>query len=317
MSSPVRVVISAPDDNQIPYVEQYLDEPFLLLNTRDILQGNALTYSVQDGKTVISKAGRQIKNVQSIWYRRWMLVQGFELPVAEGKQKYAQDSIKYFNRLLFTQFADALWVSDFFAIEKANDKLWQLQVAASLGLNIPDTLITTSASEAQEFVGAHKSVIAKPNYSARYEQGDKEYVFFTSRVNSSTDFSGLHLAPAILQEEVPVKHELRITVVGKTVFAASVRIDKSEINHIRDWRLPNLANDATIEAFDLPRNISDKCVALVKKLGLQFGAIDMIVDTKDRYWFLENNPSGQWGFVEEATGQPIGKAIAELLMSGK
>lgn len=28
---------------------------------------------------------------------------------------------------------------------------------------------------------------------------------------------------------------------------------------------------------------------------------------------LEINPNGQWAFIEEATGQPIGKAIAGFL----
>jgi hypothetical protein len=46
---------------------------------------------------------------------------------------------------------------------------------------------------------------------------------------------------------------------------------------------------------------------------LEFGAIDLVLDKKGEIWFLENNANGQWAFVEEATGQPIGKAMADLL----
>lgn len=60
-----------------------------------------------------------------------------------------------------------------------------------------------------------------------------------------------------------------------------------------------------------------QCVALVKDLGLEFGAIDFILDKKGVYWFLEINPNGQWGFVEERTNQPIGAAIAARLKTGK
>jgi len=52
-------------------------------------------------------------------------------------------------------------------------------------------------------------------------------------------------------------------------------------------------------------------------LGLTFSAIDFVVDSKGVYWFLENNPNGQWAFVEQETGQQMGKALAELLTSSR
>lgn len=67
------------------------------------------------------------------------------------------------------------------------------------------------------------------------------------------------------------------------------------------------------EAHDFPADLAEKCVRLLKELGLGFGAIDMLVDSAGEYWFLENDPNGQWAYVEQATGQPIGKAIADLL----
>jgi hypothetical protein len=38
-----------------------------------------------------------------------------------------------------------------------------------------------------------------------------------------------------------------------------------------------------------------------------------VLDKKGEIWFLEINPNGQWAFVEEVTGQPMGKALADLL----
>jgi hypothetical protein len=52
-------------------------------------------------------------------------------------------------------------------------------------------------------------------------------------------------------------------------------------------------------------------------MGLNFGALDLIEDTSGKIWFIENNAGGQWAYVEQATGLPIGKAIAELLTSSK
>jgi glutathione synthase/RimK-type ligase-like ATP-grasp enzyme len=312
----VHIAISSHDDEQLALVERYLDSPFVTICTRDILEGNALSYQLHNGQTHISAHGQPLTDVHSVWYKQFLLVQGVELPVSEGKRKFAQDAIKYFNWLLFSQFADAFWLSRFFAIERANDKFLQLQTAARVGFNVPDTIITASPEEAKAFVADHKSAIAKPNYSARYREEDgKEFVFYTSRINTSTDFSGLRVAPAILQQAIEVKTELRITVVGTQVFAAAIDSDTSKLpSHIRDWRVADTSTDVHITVYELPEAMQKKCVAVVKELGLEYGAIDAIIDKQDKLWFLENNPQGQWTFIQKATGMPIAKAIADLLM---
>ncbi|MEV4245300.1 hypothetical protein AB0J63_18065 [Streptosporangium canum] len=50
--------------------------------------------------------------------------------------------------------------------------------------------------------------------------------------------------------------------------------------------------------------------------GLTYGAIDLILTPDGRYVFLEINPNGQFLWIEDATGLPIGAAIGDLLMSG-
>jgi glutathione synthase/RimK-type ligase-like ATP-grasp enzyme len=67
---------------------------------------------------------------------------------------------------------------------------------------------------------------------------------------------------------------------------------------------------------NLPDEISKKVINLVHRLGLNFGAIDIILTPDQRYVFLEVNPNGQWGWVEDLTGLPISDAIIDLL-SGK
>jgi glutathione synthase/RimK-type ligase-like ATP-grasp enzyme len=54
----------------------------------------------------------------------------------------------------------------------------------------------------------------------------------------------------------------------------------------------------------------------VERLGLCYGAIDMVLTPDGRYVFLEINPNGQYLWIEEAAGLPISDAICDLLMSG-
>ncbi len=47
--------------------------------------------------------------------------------------------------------------------------------------------------------------------------------------------------------------------------------------------------------------------------GINFGCFDIAYTKDGKFVFFESNPNGQWLWIEEATGLPIGKAIAELL----
>lgn len=83
---------------------------------------------------------------------------------------------------------------------------------------------------------------------------------------------------------------------------------------IREW-LRQLRID--IEPYHLPQEVEEQCFRYLSSLGLQYGCIDMMVTPEDEYVFLEINPNGQWWFIEERAGLPVGKAIAGLLINGK
>ena len=51
----------------------------------------------------------------------------------------------------------------------------------------------------------------------------------------------------------------------------------------------------------------------MERLGLVYGAIDLRRTPEGDHVFLEVNTAGEFLFVEERTGQPIARAIAEWL----
>ncbi|GAA5764612.1 hypothetical protein [Streptosporangium roseum] len=53
---------------------------------------------------------------------------------------------------------------------------------------------------------------------------------------------------------------------------------------------------------------------LHRRGGLSFGAFDFGLTGDGIPVFLECNPNGQWGWLEDATGLPIAAAIAALLL---
>jgi glutathione synthase/RimK-type ligase-like ATP-grasp enzyme len=122
------------------------------------------------------------------------------------------------------------------------------------------------------------------------------------------------LAPVVFQENMAKRLEMRVTVVGEQVFAAEIRSPE----HFRtgtDWRhYQEFGCEGFYAVHSLPADVSQRCVRLCQELGLCYGAIDLILTPTGEYVFLEVNPGGQWGWIEEFTGLPISEAVARLLM---
>lgn len=308
--------LSGEQDGHIAFVTKHLDaDDFTRIDVEDIIAGRELSYSFRNGSAVVNYNGRQLTGVTGVWYRRPHVADEVEIPVRKQHRAFSAQSLQTHVNILRGLFRDACWLSNPYAIRRADNKVLQLELAYQLGFNIPETLFTSSPAAAKAFVNQHKATIAKRQSSEFFYQKDGTLsVFYTSYVQANLpDADGLRVAPAIFQEAVTAATELRITVVGKRVFAASVHSKATLPAHVRDWRAAQVGGSVAYRAFDLPRSIAEKCIKHCQELGLNFGAMDIIIDSAGKYWFIENNPNGQWAFIEQATGQPIGRTIAELL----
>ena len=156
-------VISDGDDAHIPFVARHLEQPLIILDpAAGALSGRNLAYKLnRQGVFELAENNKVIKSISSIWYRRPSVREPIELPVPANLRHYSLTALENFERFLWTRYPGALWVSDPYAMAKANDKLWQLEIAASLGLNVPKTLVTSSPQAAKDFVKHNRQVITK------------------------------------------------------------------------------------------------------------------------------------------------------------
>jgi hypothetical protein len=206
------------------------------------------------------------------------------------------------------------------AIQRAQMKASQLRVAAELGLELPPTLVTNSSEEFLDFYNQHNGNVVSKLAGPAFDRtvGEAAGLQRFTEVISKRDIgyaASLQYCPMILQAYVPKRFELRITVVGKEVFAAEIH--SQQTHHTRyDWRRYDLSNTPHFP-HDLPPELQERCVRLVERLELCYGAIDMILTPDGRYVFVEINPSGQYLWIEEETGLPISAAICDLLMAGQ
>lgn len=248
-------------------------------------------------------------NFKSVWFRRT------KLPIINNQS--VNDRIYLLNEyeallknLFFT--IKAKWVSDPYSIYQAENKLYQLKIASNLGFKIPNTLVTNSKEELKKFyIENSKNVILKPLSQSKINyENETEFIFTNVLKEEHIDkIEDYDLTPCIYQEKIEKLIELRVTVVGQNVFSAGVNSQTRESTKT-DWRKEKL--EFFIE--DIPVEIKEKCILLVKNLNLKFGAIDLIKDKNGNYIFLEINPNGQWAWIENETGLKISDSIINELL---
>lgn len=207
---------------------------------------------------------------------------------------------------------DGKWLNAPHCIFAAENKVKQLALATRLGFRVPATLVSNSPLAVKEFC-AVRTVVGKPLRQALLHLDGAESVVFTTRVHvdDATDARSVTATPLIVQEEIPKRFDVRVTVVGQKVFAATIDSQSFAETQV-DWRRSS-RTDLEHQAHSLPDSIETMCVSLTQALGLRFGAIDLILDKSGEYWFLEINPNGQWGWIEIRTGLPIAAAIVDEL----
>ncbi len=246
--------------------------------------------------------------ISSVWFRRTQLPMIKELSLNE--KIYILNETDSLIKNLFS-IIDAKWVSDPFSVYQAENKLLQLKIAKQLGFEIPSTVITTSKEQLKSFYKEQEGrIIIKPISQTRIDNNESPSFIFTNRItqkqiNALEDFD---LTPCIYQKEIEKEYEIRVTVVGNNVFAASVDSQNDEETKV-DWRKKKLI----FKTIEIPKRVENLCIEIVKSLNLSFGAIDLIKDKYGNYIFLEINPNGQWAWVETQTGLDISGAIIKEL----
>ena len=199
------------------------------------------------------------------------------------------------------------WMNPPLLDEAASRKAFQLAVASSLGMRVPDTIMTSDRDEAMSFI--ERNGIGRTIYkifSATHK------VWRETRVVGEHDLASLdalRLAPVIFQEYIAAVADLRVTIVGDSMFPMA--IDSRGTGYEVDFRV-NLG-DARTSAVELPDHVSDALRALMKRFGIVYGAVDLRLTPDGDYVFLEINPAGEFLFAEHGSGFPITDAVAAWL----
>lgn len=309
------VVISHPDDAHAMRVIRSLEErgeSVLLLDLAKLPKQATLTVDYRHGPRPRIRYRRDdgrvfpLHEASAVWWRR---PQAPDLSDVTDPQTHMFTANEWNEALngLWQLLQDARWMNEPNRDDAASRKARQLRVAAEVGLRTPRTLITSDPDEARAFIGevAPREVIYK-TFSCTHA------IWRETRMLREADHAQLEavrVAPVIFQEYVPARSDLRVTAVDGTLFPAAIAWTP------RDGSIDFRRNvgEASVTAEALPPAVHDRLLALMDRLGLTYGAIDLRRTPDDEYYFFEVNTAGEFLFIEDRTGLPIASAIADWL----
>ena len=243
----------------------------------------------------------------------------FSASLTPQERIFAESEMEHLLFGLFTS-VDCYWMSRPSAIRQGMWKCEQLSRARQFGFIAPASLASSEAQTVRAFRATHKQIVFKTLSSATLaaEKISADDVIAnglpTTLITDENEelLSYLQEAPGFFQAYVPKKLELRITIIGNRVFTAAIHSQDDPRTAV-DFR--DYGAEILYEPYALPPAFERQCVEFVKSYGLEFGAIDVIVTPDDEYVFLENNPVGQFYFVEQlAPSLTMTDAMARQLL---
>mgnify|MGYP000712326337 CR=1 FL=1 len=195
----------------------------------------------------------------------------------------------------------ARWVNGKEAANRSCAKLFQLQSAVACGITIPLTLCSNDPYDIRYFLLKHEQegVIYKPLCANFWFEKESMRISYTTQLSflELPRNALLQIVPGIFQKEVRKRYEIRVNYFDGYIVAAKLHSQAHRDGKV-DWRaIP--AGAMHVEPYTLPEQLEAQICALMRKMGLVFGALDFIVSETGEYVFLEINEQGQFLWIEE------------------
>ncbi len=187
------------------------------------------------------------------------------------------------------------------AMQSNASKPLQAQLIGAAGFVVPETLVTSDSEEALAFWRKHGHVVFKSTSGIRSIVRELDE-------RSAARLPLLSQLPVQFQEYV-AGIDVRVHVVGHRTFAVTIA------SPVTDYRYAAREGaEAVLAPAELPDPVAERCIALARQMELPLAGIDLRRRPDGEYVCFEVNPMPAYTYFEAQSGQPIGPALAELLM---
>lgn len=315
------LILSTPFDGDTLAVIDWLKlkkVDFFRLNDEDLISGSVEfnhniidinnSYIIQNNKKII------FKDVKIVWFRKFGFFKTYEDEFGTNSDivKYLYSEFNVLKTIIFDLLKEKEWL---FNKNNMPSKLKVLEIANKHKLKIPETLITSSKKVLSIFLKENdNSILTKSLGEGKKIEFENEiFTFYTKRINN-IEIVDDKFSPSIFQKYIDKTYELRIFYLDGNFFSMVI-FSQTNPQTIDDFRNYDNQNPNRYEPYSLPKIIEVKLDKLMKELGLNTGSIDMIKAKDGNYYFLEINPSGQFGMTSVPCNYPLHELVANYLIS--
>jgi glutathione synthase/RimK-type ligase-like ATP-grasp enzyme len=242
----------------------------------------------------------------------WVDIAGDRLPLATFSAVYARpleltgrnERARRLHQgfIEWLDIADALVVNRPAAMLSNSSKPYQAQLIVAAGFEVPVTLVTSDPEEVVAFRREHGRVIYKSISGIRSIVRELDDA-------ALRDLERIRDLPTQFQAHVPGV-DVRVHAVGRTCFATQIVSDSLDYRYAR-----RDGAEAELRPVELSDDETERCVALAERLGLTLCGIDLRRRPDGTLVCFEVNPMPAYSYFEAEAGQPIGKALVDVLAS--
>lgn len=217
---------------------------------------------------------------------------------------------------LTSKFTDNKRVIGSHDVTKVN-KIEVLRKASELGIKVPKSIITNDSAKIKDFSDlCDDGVICKTLYNLIMPNEGRKEDFLISGYTKSieTQDHSKEFYPSLIQENIIKKYEVRTFILDGECHSAALWSQSSD-ETTQDFRASLSAESKPrTTAYKLPGDLQNKIIELARFFKLNSCSIDIMKGVDDKYYFLEINPVGQFGFISGCINRQLENKIAQKLI---
>ncbi|MEZ5841532.1 MAG: hypothetical protein R3D02_14265 [Hyphomicrobiales bacterium] len=138
---------------------------------------------------------------------------------------------------------------------------------------------------------------------------DRDHYIFVQSVDSERLAPGW---PWLLQEIAPGSRDATVVYVAGQSFGFEMEKTRADLE-VEDWRIRNGATTDKWRDWAMPAGLAEAIRAYMDRLGLHYGRLDFIAGDGEPA-FLEVNPNGQFGWLDDPDGWPLHRAVLDAVL---
>jgi ATP-GRASP peptide maturase of grasp-with-spasm system len=314
------LLLSSSNDANIDYVIDWLrfhKHPYMRINADDLLQEH-VHLSLTPPRFVFSGQETDLEAIKVVWLRKIGYFQ-FSQFYRDAAPRMRSDSLTQLAReyaatvrSLIALLENKHWLTHP-ALLYLN-KLEVLLAAQKCGLAIPETRVLNRKADLALLV-REGEYITKSIYDALFlkEQGGI-FSMFTKEVGvEEVESFSEEFFPSLVQRKVAKEYDLRLFYLDGECYTMAIFSQQSPVSQL-DFREFDWTKPTRSVPYELPREVEAGIQRLMTAIGLNCGSIDMIKGIDGRYYFLEVNPTGQFGMTSTPCNYPLFERVAEYLI---